>query len=72
MKPDALPRLLAFPRNGLAQRTVDTILGHEWLRRVNGLPHYVEAKVYWGALENGCACKGGTNCPCRDCVEAGK
>ena len=36
MKPDALPRLLASPRNGLAQRTVDTILGHEWLRRGDG------------------------------------
>ena len=64
-----MTRLLASPRNGLAQRTVDTILGHEWLRRVNGLPHYVEAKVYWRALVAGCACKGGTSRPCRDCVE---
>ena len=66
MKPDALPRLLASARNGLAQRTVDTILGHEWLRRVNGLACYVEAKVYWGAMQAGCACHGGRIGKCEE------
>ena len=45
-----MTRLLASPRNGLAQRTVDVILGHEWLLRVNGLGCYVEAKVAWRAV----------------------
>jgi len=66
MKPDALPRLLASPRNGLAQRTVDTILGHEWLRRLNGLECYVEVKVYWWALQNAHPCAGGSVRPCRE------
>ena len=64
MKPYALPRLLASPRNGLAQRTVDTILGHEWLRRVNGLACYVEVKVAWGAMQAAHECTGGSVRPC--------
>jgi len=69
MKPDALPRLLASPRNGLAQRTVDTILGHEWLRRVNGLGCYVEVKVYYRAMQEACDCRGGRIGQCPQCRE---
>ena len=61
-----MTRLLASPRNGLAQRTVDVILGHEWLLRVNGLGCYVEVKVYWRALQNAHPCAGGSMRPCRE------
>ncbi len=59
MKPADLPRLYSRSLNGLDHRTVDTILGFEWLRRLNGLAYYVETKVAWASLQSACACHGG-------------
>ncbi len=66
MKPADLPRLYSRSLNGLDHRTVDTILGFEWLRRLNGLSHYVEIKVAWMAIQECCACKGGRSGRCGD------
>lgn len=52
--------------NGLPRKTAYLILAVDTMCITGKVPHYVETKLYWLALQRACKCQGGSAGECKD------